>query len=214
MPDYAYTYTTSDFISVSVEGIDLDALNDSIWSNVNIISLYLLFVYDEDDNNLGNFTYSFRFKTELTINEQTELDTVISSHTGNPPGLTDLEKAIEDAKNSIDTAAGTARSRYITVSPGQDAVYVGKGKEAQAYIDAGYPVDLTGYPFVTAEKNAKGITPTAAADTISAIAVGWTGLAASIEEIRLGYKEQIGAETDIDIIMALCGKCIAILNSV
>ncbi len=103
----------------------------------------------------------------------------------------------ESAKNKIDFAAGEARSRFITTSVGQSAVYLAKESEAREYKRRGYPEDLTLYPFMKAESESLNITPTQAADIIIALADQWSQVAALIEKVRLYYKAQIDS---IDIL--------------
>ena len=62
-----------------------------------------------------------------------------------------LANAKASAAAKIDSAAGRARARYITTTPGQDATYTAKYAEAQAYRAAGYPGNLAGYPFIAGE---------------------------------------------------------------
>src|SRR3954469_19016059 len=61
----------------------------------------------------------------------------------------------ESAAGSIDVAAGVARSRYITVAPGQEGTYVYKAEHARAFKAAGYPAaNVADYPLVQARAEA------------------------------------------------------------
>lgn len=100
------------------------------------------------------------------------------------------------AKTSIDTAAGTARSRYITVAVGQEGTYQLKADEAVAYIAAGYPDDASAYPMLAAEAAARGMTLSALADEVAAARALWVQMAAQIEALRLAGKAAVDAADD------------------
>lgn len=107
-----------------------------------------------------------------------------------------LPQCIVDAHNKIDKAAGEARARYITVAPGQEAVYALKKEHAESYKAAGYPADTTAYPLIQAEADASGTSAQAACDFILSKAAQWVQLAATIEQLRQSAKQQVGAITD------------------
>lgn len=206
---YSINKVAADFVAAT-NGIDLLKFQDDVWVNATITTLLLGVKTTNDGANL-----EFIFDSEPSAPEKTEFDTLVAAHTGSPAALTAVEEAQEAAKSAIDVAAGSARARYVTVTPGQAEVYVEKGKQAQEFKDASYPADETGYEFITAEKNAQGVTATVAADTILATAAGWKAIAANIEEIRLDYKNQVGAElADVKVIKALGNKAIALLNAI
>jgi hypothetical protein len=204
MVDYVRESTA--FTSVTTE-VDFRTLQDAIWVDATFVALF-------QGLSVRGTTYTFMFNQALTAPEETALDAIIAAHTGKVPEPSALDQAKQTAKQVIDDAAGEARGRYITVAPGQDAVYVEKGKDAQAYKDAGYPVDETGYEFVTAEKNATGKTATQAADDLLAVGASWKGLAASIEELRINYKGQVDAAVDENTAIALGSKGAALLDAV
>lgn len=105
--------------------------------------------------------------------------------------------AKSDAIELINHAAGEARIRYTTNSPGQDATYQLKLQDANAFKMAGYPETLiTDYPFINAEANANGTSGEAAADFIIATANQWKLLAATIEQIRRAGSNAVMAQTD------------------
>ena len=111
------------------------------------------------------------------------------------PGI-DLDELKLYSRYMIDVTAERARLRYITDGAGQASVYQEKAAEADAYITAGYPVDLTSWPFIQAEVNATGLTSTQAADAIVAQRNTWRILGANIEEERLGGKAAVNAAVD------------------
>lgn len=104
------------------------------------------------------------------------------------------KKAI--AKTVLDTKASVKRASYLTDMIGQDDIYREKADQAVEYAAASYPVDTSPYPFVQAEANATGLTPTQAADSIIAARASWMSTMAAIEEERRKGKVNIDAATD------------------
>jgi hypothetical protein len=104
-----------------------------------------------------------------------------------------IEEAREWARNQIDEAAGAARARYITVTPGQDATYQAKYADAQAFVRAGYPdADISQYPWVKAEADATGLSFALAADSIKAVGDPWNLVVGpAIESLRIGGKSAL-----------------------
>lgn len=101
--------------------------------------------------------------------------------------LADDERLVEiktNAKNIVDFAAERARRKYITVGSGQAIIYIRKENEAREYKEAGYPDDLSKWPFIRAETNATGLTGKDAAKLIIAQANVWVTVGTSIEEKR------------------------------
>lgn len=111
-----------------------------------------------------------------------------------------IRKARYLAAGSIDAAAGQARRRYITDVPGQEAVYLVKLQEAQAYaaahaLDSGAAVP----PYIGAEATAIGETAITVATTVIALASYWNGtVGPAIEGARLGGKAAVAAATGAD----------------
>ena len=91
----------------------------------------------------------------------------------------------------IDTAAGAARARYITVAAGQEATYMQKTMDATAYKAVGYtgPVPL----MIQAEADAVGCTPQEAADQILSQAQAWLVKGSQIEGVRRSWKLTVAA---------------------
>ena len=200
--------TLTDFVAAT-NGIDFTSLQDTIWTDAGVTTLF------HGCNSENNYAVViFVFDSEPSAGEKTIIDGIVAAHTGKPATLSALAAEIESSKDEVDTCAGEARSRYITVAPGQSAAYIEKEKQSQNFKDAGYPADETGYEFVTAEKNAQGTSATVAADTVLVMAAGWKIVAANIEEIRLDYKNQIAAAVDVNTVIALKNKARAILDAI
>lgn len=109
---------------------------------------------------------------------------------------------VEQLHANIDGAAGSARARYITVAPGQEATYLLKEQQARAYAGIGYLLaEVANYPYVQAEAMAiNGTTPTAAqyqaaANGIIAQADAWLVKGAQIERERIGGKRAVSVAT-------------------
>lgn len=106
---------------------------------------------------------------------------------------------------AVDIAAGEARSRYLTIAPGQELTYEQKRRNSYDFRAAGYPSDIEDYPMVKAESEATGSTPAEAADSILATAAAWTTMAAYIEKVRRKASVDIkaaSAAADIESIAA------------
>lgn len=136
--------------------------------------------------------YQYNLEMYVEAPDHVLAQTVLDTITAFDP----LPQCIADAHKKIDSAAGDARARYITVAPGQDAVYSLKKEQAEVYKAAGYPADTTDYQLIQAEADASGTTTTIACDFILSKAAQWVQLAANIEQIRQSAKRQISAITD------------------
>lgn len=118
--------------------------------------------------------------------------------------------------SDIDAAAGRARQRYITTSPGQDATYTVKYAEALDYIAAGYPSDLSPYPFIAGESQPNTwMTPTQAATRIATLGGYWREvIGPAIEAARINGKDALGALTDPAAIDAHVAAVVANLDAI
>lgn len=96
-----------------------------------------------------------------------------------------LQARKTEAVAQVNRQAGESRSRYITVTPGQEATYIMKEAEVKAYLAAENPVD-TDYPILKAEADACGMTLAAVASLVSSTAAAWRQVAAQIEGLRRG----------------------------
>lgn len=126
------------------------------------------------------------------------------------PSIDSLKRS---AKADIDAAAGTARSRYITVAPGQEATYLLKSRQARDYQVAGYMGSVP--ELVQSEMDAAGdATPQAATDRILAEEAAWVTLAATIERQRRAGKIAVDAAADEAAVYAARDATIAALSAV
>jgi len=131
------------------------------------------------------------------------------------PASATSEAKIQGA-SAIDAAAGRARQRYITTSPGQDATYTVKYAEALDYIAAGYPSDLSPYPFIAGESQPNTwMTPTQAATRIATLGGYWREvIGPAIEAARINGKDALDSLTDPAAIDAHVAAVVANLDAI
>jgi hypothetical protein len=120
-----------------------------------------------------------------------------------------LDEARRDACATIDTAAETARLRYLTPGSGQAAVYLAKDDEARRVADDP-AASADRYPLLAAsigiERGLDGAPAQTVADVaaiVLASATAWRQAAAQIERVRLGAKAAIGEAADVTAIGAV-----------
>lgn len=107
------------------------------------------------------------------------------------------------AKQAIDDAAEACRRLWITPGAGQAMVYLEKRAEADRYVASGGAGE---YPILSASVGIEGVDLASCASLVRATAAGWTGVAASIERLRLAAKVAAGAATtwaEIDAAMSI-----------
>jgi hypothetical protein len=111
-----------------------------------------------------------------------------------PDALAALRTA---ASGKIDTAAETARLRFVTPGSAMQIVYYEKKTEAALFLatyadaTAALAAVPTAWPFLAAELGITATTLFAVATTIGATAAQWIGIAAAIEAIRMAAKLQV-----------------------
>ncbi|MDR3436452.1 hypothetical protein [Telmatospirillum sp.] len=115
----------------------------------------------------------------------------------NTPTLADIQTWATSLANS---AAGQARTQFLTEVPGQDVTYYIKGLEAATY-KSGQAAGT--YPYLEAEASQTGQTLDVVAASVSATATEWNALSPVIEGIRRGLVVSIAAATTIDAIYAI-----------
>lgn len=114
------------------------------------------------------------------------------------------------ASAEIDQAAGSARLRYITDVAGQQAVYIEKLQQAQAWVAS--PTG-TPPPYIGAEAAAMNTDATTAANTVLATAEQWNGqLSPAIEGARRSGKIAVTAATTNAEVLAAKTAAITVLN--
>lgn len=123
----------------------------------------------------------------------------------------DLARTKAAALAAIDAEAGVARARYITVAPGQEATYILKAQQADAFKAGGYAGAVPG--LVQAEVDATGATAQQAADAILVQEAAWAVKAAQIESARRRGKVAAGNAADAAAVEAAQAAAIAELGA-
>ncbi len=85
----------------------------------------------------------------------------------------------------INYVANQAHGRHLDIGAALILVFQEKTEEAADFIAAGYPKDLTSWPFIHADKEALGISAKKAADDIIKTKAEWVAIAAQVERIRI-----------------------------
>lgn len=117
-----------------------------------------------------------------------------------------LSNTKADALDRIDRMACGVRAKYITSGAGQEATYLLKEREADAFVAAGRPVETTAYPMLTAEAAATGATVSTLADSVRATRDQWVALAAQVEAIRMGAKAAVALAADVPAVSGIVNQ--------
>lgn len=113
------------------------------------------------------------------------------------------------AHRLIDEAAGRTRLKYITETPGQQAVYLLKLEQARAFL--ANPESTPG-PYISMEAEALGMTPLALANEVILNAAQWGDvLGPAIEATRRGYKKAVTDAATIEEVEQVLAQAIAAL---
>jgi len=91
---------------------------------------------------------------------------------------------INEGTRIINFTADQAHSRITTLGFGMVLVFHERVEEATDYVAAGYPQNLSAWPFIKASKEAQGISAKKAADNIISDKSEWIIKAVQIETIR------------------------------
>jgi hypothetical protein len=115
------------------------------------------------------------------------------------------------AAHYIDTVAGEARGKYISVGIGQESTYLFKSMQAKEYKN----VDYTGIVpcMIQVEADVTGYTPQQVADSILDTEALWVGILAGIEKIRRSAKITLSTLEDPTEIENLCEQTIELLKN-
>jgi hypothetical protein len=117
-----------------------------------------------------------------------------------------------NARDTIDQMAGAARLRYITVVPGQEAVYVVKAQQAAAFAASGFAGTVPS--FIAAEATATGLTPQATAERILHLEALWVGMIGPvIEGARVAGKDAVAQAVSVETINSIVESTRATLDA-
>jgi hypothetical protein len=103
---------------------------------------------------------------------------------------------IKELSDDIDKIAGDVRATYITVAPGQEAVYIMKAQQARLFL-AGGLTNIENYPFIKAEAEALDKSYVDLATEIVYVENAWITVASTIEASRLYIKQTLRNSTDL-----------------
>lgn len=130
-----------------------------------------------------------------------------------PPPAPSLPDAVAAAEAAIDREAGAARVRFISTGAGQDATYMVKGLQAEAFRAAGYAGEVP--PYIAAEAAATGQSEKAAADSILTVRDAWNNLIGpAIEALRIGGKKRVREMPDVAGVLEAQAETVAALREV
>ncbi|MAY32782.1 MAG: hypothetical protein CMM86_09275 [Rhodovulum sp.] len=108
----------------------------------------------------------------------------------------DLDRARAAALAEVAAMVAEIRRAMISDLPGQDMIYLQKAAEASAFVAAGSPDDLSGFPWIAADV---GITAPTAAE-VAAVILGlsdlWALVGAQMEHARLMARDEIATAGD------------------
>lgn len=114
----------------------------------------------------------------------------------------ELEAYKKKSIATVNEVCGEVRSKYVTISPGQELVYTEKKAEALAYLAADpEPTDLADFPFIAAEIGQTGESAYEVAQVIANLSAMWLAVGSGIEQIRVSSINAIKAsasEAEID----------------
>lgn len=113
-----------------------------------------------------------------------------------------LNEAKRRAKREIDLGAGAVRGAVITTVRGQAETYMAKEQEARACM-ADVSPDSLNYPMLAAEIGITGADLMAVATAIATKADEWRALAAVVEAVRLGKKQEVDACLTVEEVYAV-----------
>lgn len=126
----------------------------------------------------------------------------------------ELTKAIISGVHTINSVAGSVRSTWITVSAGQEMIYLRKEREAIEYLSLDpAPTDLSNFPLLSAEVGITADDPNQLSQIWLNMANLWIPIAAAIEATRLAHINIIEAATDVSEVDPEITACITQLNT-
>lgn len=157
-----------------------------------------------------------QYREDVTQAARDAVAIVLAAHDPMASAVAGLRATAIDA---VDSAAGAARGRYITLAPGQEMTYLIKAQQAAAYRAAGYPAaSIVDYPFIQAKAKSSKASPTAAgyqaaADAIYNKQAAWMASGAAIEQAREAGKAAVNAAITAAAITAARDSAVAALKA-
>jgi hypothetical protein len=127
----------------------------------------------------------------------------------------DVEEARRWARGEIEGAAAAARGRFITLTPGQEAIYQAKYAEALTFDAAAAAGRPEAYPWIAAEARRSGMPMSAVADRIKRKGDLWNLVhGPQIEALRVAAKDQLEALTEIGRVVSAARAAVTAMDAV
>ena len=137
-----------------------------------------------------------------------------------PPSTdtTDIEAELRRfrsfAVREIDVLRGETRAKFITVIPGQEAMYISKRNEALGLILEGETADPLEFPLLASEVGTTASTIYEVAQIVLNLNWEWKQLAKIIEQASLQAKNNIAAAQSVDEIKTIVEDLTNQLNEI
>ena len=126
-----------------------------------------------------------------------------------------LDEARQWARDEIDKAAGLARGRFITLTPGQDRTYQAKYAEAIAFDGRDSADADKAFPWIAAEARHAGVSLSAAAERIKRKGDDWNQIyGPRIEAMRVAAKDQLAGLREVGHVVRAARAAVAALQDV
>lgn len=165
-----------------------------------------------DINTLPEWSEAHITVIEIPQGQTPSIGDVYANGTFSPPPAPSLDSLREVARSQIDQMAGATRMRYITVVPGQEAVYVVKAQQAAAFASTGFAGAAPS--FIAAEAAATGLAPQAAAERILKLEAQWVGLIGpAIEAARVAGKDAVSQAVSAELINSIVESTRSMLDA-
>ena len=192
MTKYAFYEHEIDSIGVvNIAPVDTDYVE--IEDHINPNDLYIKGGLIKIRSTSPGEYYSFDISSETWVDNRTQAD--LDAY---------LITSRKNACDSINQYRGEVRSRYITICPGQEMVYLEKERQAQEWLNTANG-DIQDFPAIAAEigPGLTGNTATEVAQTYVAMADQFRILSAIIEAKSIKYLNMVGVETNTEILATL-----------
>ncbi len=118
------------------------------------------------------------------------------------PYVPDLAQMRSGALSAILSAVSAARTKYAPNAAFQGPAYDIKAAEADAYVAAGRPADVSAFPLLAASAAANNRSVSAHADLVLAKRDAWIPLLAATENLREAGENAIKAADTVEAINA------------
>jgi hypothetical protein len=126
----------------------------------------------------------------------------------------ELQGARLNAAQVIDDLVTTARLRFVTQLPGQEAIYLAKEAEARAFVATmPEPDSLEDFPYLAAEVGITAATPRDLALIWLHKGAQFRGLGASTENLRMGARKALANAASPEAVVEVLNRLSADLDA-